>query len=320
MLEAGRDRLLDSGFAGNLHCLVADAERLPFGDDCFDCVTIGFGLRNVTDKAAALSSMRRVLKPGGQLLVLEFSKPVAPGLKPFYDAYSFNVLPALGRLDCQGCRELSLSGGVDPHASRSGNPAPTCSRTPDSARLDTTISPAASSPCTAATRSDMPATPVWLAAVESLLNRSIDGSIKAAAAAGGLNRTSLRIDIEGLSSIRAAVAAGRLALAAGDGAQADAVISGSPVLTAELLASGAAAQRGGRSRTPRACRRGSRGDAEVAARYRELFALARPDWEEELSRLVGDLPARRLSRSPRAGRSRGPQGSGARPARTSRSI
>src|ERR1700722_1218662 len=97
MLEAGRDRLLDSGFAGNLHCLVADAERLPFGDDCFDCVTIGFGLRNVTDKAAALSSMRRGRKPGGQLLVLEFSKPVAPGLKPFYDAYSFNVLPALGR-------------------------------------------------------------------------------------------------------------------------------------------------------------------------------------------------------------------------------
>jgi demethylmenaquinone methyltransferase/2-methoxy-6-polyprenyl-1,4-benzoquinol methylase len=97
MLETGRDRLLDSGFAGNLNCLVADAERLPFGDDCFDCVTIGFGLRNVTDKAAALSSMHRVLRPGGQLLVLEFSTPVAPGLKPLYDAYSFNVLPALGR-------------------------------------------------------------------------------------------------------------------------------------------------------------------------------------------------------------------------------
>jgi demethylmenaquinone methyltransferase/2-methoxy-6-polyprenyl-1,4-benzoquinol methylase len=97
MLETGRDRLLDSGFAGNWHCLVADAERLPFADDCFDCVTIGFGLRNVTDKAAALSSMHRVLKAGGQLLVLEFSKPVAPGLKPLYDAYSFKVLPALGR-------------------------------------------------------------------------------------------------------------------------------------------------------------------------------------------------------------------------------
>jgi demethylmenaquinone methyltransferase/2-methoxy-6-polyprenyl-1,4-benzoquinol methylase len=98
MLEAGRDRLLDLGFAGNVQCLVADAERLPFADASFDCVTIGFGLRNVTDKAAALASMRRVLKPGGQLLVLEFSKPVAPGLKPLYDAYSFNLLPLMGRL------------------------------------------------------------------------------------------------------------------------------------------------------------------------------------------------------------------------------
>jgi demethylmenaquinone methyltransferase/2-methoxy-6-polyprenyl-1,4-benzoquinol methylase len=96
MLEAGRDRLLDQGFAGNWSCLVADAERLPFASDSFDCVTIGFGLRNVTDKAAALASMHRVLKPGGQLLVLEFSTPVLPGLKPLYDAYSFNVLPALG--------------------------------------------------------------------------------------------------------------------------------------------------------------------------------------------------------------------------------
>src|SRR5271154_690657 len=98
MLETGRERLLDSGFAGNLRCLVADAERLPFADDSFDCVTIGFGLRNMTDKAAALRSMYRVLKPAGQLLVLEFSTPVAPGLKPLYDAYSFKVLPLLGGL------------------------------------------------------------------------------------------------------------------------------------------------------------------------------------------------------------------------------
>lgn len=97
MLEIGRDRLLDKGFAGNVECLVADAERLPFDDNSFDCVTIGFGLRNVTDKAAALSSMHRVLKVGGQLLVLEFSKPVLPGLKPLYDAYSFKVLPWLGK-------------------------------------------------------------------------------------------------------------------------------------------------------------------------------------------------------------------------------
>jgi demethylmenaquinone methyltransferase/2-methoxy-6-polyprenyl-1,4-benzoquinol methylase len=98
MLEAGRDRLLDGGHAGNVECLVADAERLPFAAGSFDCVTIGFGLRNVTDKPAALASMYRVLRPGGQLLVLEFSKPVAPGLKPLYDAYSLKVLPLLGRL------------------------------------------------------------------------------------------------------------------------------------------------------------------------------------------------------------------------------
>jgi demethylmenaquinone methyltransferase/2-methoxy-6-polyprenyl-1,4-benzoquinol methylase len=98
MLAIGRDRLLDKGFAANFDCVVADAERLPFADRSFDCITIGFGLRNVTDKTAALRSMYRVLKPGGQLLVLEFSTPVAPGLKPIYDAYSFNVLPVLGQL------------------------------------------------------------------------------------------------------------------------------------------------------------------------------------------------------------------------------
>jgi demethylmenaquinone methyltransferase/2-methoxy-6-polyprenyl-1,4-benzoquinol methylase len=98
MLAVGRDRLLDLGFAANVDCLLADAERLPFDDASFDCVTIGFGLRNVTDKAAALSAMHRVLKPGGQLLVLEFSTPTAPGLKPLYDAYSFKGLPLLGRL------------------------------------------------------------------------------------------------------------------------------------------------------------------------------------------------------------------------------
>ena len=98
MLELGRDRLLDAGFAGNVECILADAERLPFPDNSFDCVTIGFGLRNVTDKAAALASMHRVLKSGGQLLVLEFSTPQVPGLKPLYDAYSFKVLPRLGQM------------------------------------------------------------------------------------------------------------------------------------------------------------------------------------------------------------------------------
>jgi demethylmenaquinone methyltransferase / 2-methoxy-6-polyprenyl-1,4-benzoquinol methylase len=98
MLTRGRDRLLDAGFTGNVACVQADAERLPFADSSFDCVTIGFGLRNVTDKGAALAAMRRVLRPGGQLLVLEFSQPRLPGLKPLYDAYSFRVLPWLGRL------------------------------------------------------------------------------------------------------------------------------------------------------------------------------------------------------------------------------
>ena len=79
MLEVGRDRLLDRGLLRNVRFSLANAECLPFADETFDCVTIGFGLRNVTDKPAALASMRRVLKPGGRLLVLEFSKPVLPG-------------------------------------------------------------------------------------------------------------------------------------------------------------------------------------------------------------------------------------------------
>jgi len=98
MLERGRDRLIDAGCAGNLAYVQANAERLPFADGSFDCITIGFGLRNVTDKAAALACMRRALKPGGQLLILEFSRPQVAALKPLYDAYSFRVLPLLGRL------------------------------------------------------------------------------------------------------------------------------------------------------------------------------------------------------------------------------
>lgn len=97
MLARGRDRLIDEGFVGNLACVQADAERLPFADGTFDCITIGFGLRNVTDKPAALAAMRRALRPGGQLLVLEFSRPRLPGLQPLYDMYSFRVLPWLGR-------------------------------------------------------------------------------------------------------------------------------------------------------------------------------------------------------------------------------
>ena len=98
MLGEGRDRLLDDGIVGNVAVSLANAEKLPFRDSQFDCVTIGFGLRNVTDKPAALADMRRVLKPGGQLLILEFSRPVVPLLKPLYDLYSFRVLPLIGKL------------------------------------------------------------------------------------------------------------------------------------------------------------------------------------------------------------------------------
>lgn len=95
MLRTGRDRLLDEGFA--LPTLVCDAERLPFPDAYFDVVSVAFGLRNMTHKDLALAEMKRVLKPGGKLLVLEFSK-VAPPLAKAYDWYSFKVLPRLGKL------------------------------------------------------------------------------------------------------------------------------------------------------------------------------------------------------------------------------
>jgi demethylmenaquinone methyltransferase/2-methoxy-6-polyprenyl-1,4-benzoquinol methylase len=98
MLKVGRDKLLDGGRLGNLEFVQADAQYLPFPDDSFDCITIAFGLRNVTDKDKALRSMLRVLKPGGRLLVLEFSKPANPLLSKAYDAYSFRVLPLMGRL------------------------------------------------------------------------------------------------------------------------------------------------------------------------------------------------------------------------------
>jgi len=97
MLEQGRRRLVDRGIIGNVRFAQVNAESLPFPDNSFDCITIAFGLRNVTDKDAALRSMFRVLKPGGRALVLEFSKPVAPGLGPLYELYSFKVLPLLGR-------------------------------------------------------------------------------------------------------------------------------------------------------------------------------------------------------------------------------
>ena len=109
MLRVGRDRLLDEGIV--LPTAVCDAERLPFGDAAFDLVSVAFGLRNMTRKDAALAEMARVLRPGGRLLVLEFSKPAAPLQAP-YDFYSFKVMPLVGRLvarDADSYRYLAES-------------------------------------------------------------------------------------------------------------------------------------------------------------------------------------------------------------------
>jgi demethylmenaquinone methyltransferase / 2-methoxy-6-polyprenyl-1,4-benzoquinol methylase len=114
MLRTGRDRLLDAGVV--LPTLVCDAEKLPFETGAFDAVTVAFGLRNMTHKDVALAEMNRVLRPGGRLLVLEFSK-VAQPLRKAYDWYSFNVLPQLGRLvagDSASYRYLAESIRVHP--------------------------------------------------------------------------------------------------------------------------------------------------------------------------------------------------------------
>jgi demethylmenaquinone methyltransferase/2-methoxy-6-polyprenyl-1,4-benzoquinol methylase len=111
MLKVGRDKLIDGGYTG-VEYVQANAECLPFADNTFDIITIAFGLRNVTDKDAALRSMYRVLKPNGRLLVLEFSKPIFEPLSKVYDAYSFSVLPAMGQLitqDAESYRYLAES-------------------------------------------------------------------------------------------------------------------------------------------------------------------------------------------------------------------
>jgi demethylmenaquinone methyltransferase/2-methoxy-6-polyprenyl-1,4-benzoquinol methylase len=95
MLTVGREKLTNKGIVGNIEYVQANAECLPFPDNSFDCITIAFGLRNVTDKDAALRSMNRVLKPGGRLLILEFSKPVNPVVAKLYDRYSFDILPKM---------------------------------------------------------------------------------------------------------------------------------------------------------------------------------------------------------------------------------
>ena len=98
MLEEGRRRMADAGIAGNVEFCLVNAEKLPFPDNFFDCITISFGLRNVTHKDQALAEMRRCVKPGGRVLVLEFSHPTNQTFSKIYDAYSFNVIPMLGEI------------------------------------------------------------------------------------------------------------------------------------------------------------------------------------------------------------------------------
>jgi len=117
MLSRGRDRMLDEGRTGNVVYAQIDAEALPFAADSFDCVTIAFGLRNVTHKERALAEMHRVLRSGGRALVLEFSHPTTAPLRTAYDLYSFQVLPRLGRLvtsDAASYRYLAESIRVHP--------------------------------------------------------------------------------------------------------------------------------------------------------------------------------------------------------------
>jgi demethylmenaquinone methyltransferase/2-methoxy-6-polyprenyl-1,4-benzoquinol methylase len=118
MLGVGRDRLLDRGIASNVAYVQADAEQLPFPADSFDCITIAFGLRNVTDKERALGAMLAVLKPGGRLLVLEFSHPANPLVAKLYDQYSFRILPRMGSLvagDADSYRYLAESIRMHPN-------------------------------------------------------------------------------------------------------------------------------------------------------------------------------------------------------------
>ena len=122
MLSIGRDRALERGFAGDITLVVADAEKLPFPDRCVDRVSIAFGLRNCTDKHAVLCEARRVLKPGGRFVCLEFSRVNVVALAAIYDAWSFQVLPRLGRRVAARRGQLPILGREYPHLPRSAGP------------------------------------------------------------------------------------------------------------------------------------------------------------------------------------------------------
>ncbi len=119
MLAVGRDRLLNEGLYQNLEFVQANAQCLPFAANSFDCIIMGFGLRNVTDKEEALRSIYRVCKPGGKVMILEFSTPTLPGLQPIYNWYSFTILPKMGQLFAQDASSYQyLAESIQMHPSQ----------------------------------------------------------------------------------------------------------------------------------------------------------------------------------------------------------
>ena len=289
MLEVGRDRLLDRGILRNVQFSLANAECLPFADETFDCVTIGFGLRNVTDKAAAIASMRRVLKPGGRLLILEFSKPVFPGLKPVYDAYSFSVLPWLGARIASDSGQLPLPRRVHPPFPRPGNAARhDAGRGPRGLPLPQPDRRHRRAAQGVPLLSANPVTAIF-DRLSTVLNRNVAQSERAATLAEQLEGRALSLVLEGTPlTLFFRVAAGRIAIETrddGDGRR----------HAVRLAALAAVPGRSGAEDRLRGSSIRIAGDAEVAQRFRDLLQHAQPDFEEELSRVVGDVAAHQVA-------------------------
>ena len=290
MLGEGRDRLLDAGVVGNVSCVLANAEKLPFADSMFDCVTIGFGLRNVTDKAAALADMRRVLKPGGQLLILEFSQPVVPLLKPLYDLYSFRVLPLIGKLvakDEDSYRYLAESIRMHPDQET------LLGMLRDAGLEDCRYSQPLGWHRRRASRLSLLAAHADpgdresaepQSAAQSACARAVRGARRASACASRRGVSAGCCIVESLNtSIR---------LTKDDPPTGSRRMRTSPARLLNLAALAG-------SHPEEVIQRGDvtiRGDAEVAQKFRELAMLLKPDVEEELSKLIGDTPAHQALR------------------------